>query len=273
MNNYDELMIIDSGHHMRGLFSYVFQVISNLHIVDLKNKFALVDLHTTPYNDPEIGANAWTYYFKQIPNTKKEDLHLFKKTNRSVWFDGKFEISPLLDNETKIRCNELIKKYIIVKDHIIEKLNNFLKNKIQTENYASIHYRGTDHVKDEGGVDKQMYFDSLQEIIHLYDKILVCSDEQEFIDEITSKFDLNKIVSYPSFRSKNKEAIHFNNYGVKYKSGEDVLIESLLMSKGKYLIRTISGVTQFSILSNLDLKYTNIDKNFYEQYKEKYNIK
>lgn len=273
MNEYEELMIIDSGYHVRGLFSYIFQVIGNLHIFDVQNKFSLVDLHTTPYNEPSKGNNVWTYYFKQIPTTKKEDLHLFKKINRNVWFDNRLDISPIVDEETRNRCNKLIKKYIIIKDHILDKTNDFLKNTIRTENYASIHYRGTDHIKDEGGVEKQVYFDSISEIIDTYDKILICSDEQQFINDVLQKFNPDKIVYYPSFRSKNNEPIHFNNSEYKYKSGEDVLIESILMSKSKFLIRTISGVTQFSLCLNLDLKYKNIDEQFYEQYRKKYNFK
>lgn len=273
MNNYDELMIIDSGYHLRGLFSYVLQVLSNLHIIDLENKFSLVDLHTTPYNDKIKGSNVWTYYFKQIPNTKKEDLHLFKKITRNVWFDNNLQILPILDQNVNIRCNELIKKYIIIKDHIIEKKNNFIKDILQTNNYFSIHYRGTDHIQDSEFVDKKYYYEQIEENINKFDKALICSDEQSFIDEVISYFGKEKIVSYPSFRSLKNDPIHFNNLGFEYKSGEDVLIESLLMADSKFLIRTISGVTLFSLIYNLNLKYKSLDEKFYERYREKYNIK
>lgn len=266
MSNYDELMIIDSGYHLRGLFSYVNQVISNLHVADKENKFALVDLHTTPYNDPSRGTNCWTYFFKQIPNLNKKDLHLFKKITKKVWFDNRLDIKPILDIELIKRANELIKKYIFVKDDIINKKLEFRNNVIETDNYASVHYRGTDHIQDCEIIEKQKYYDNIQSIINNYDKILICSDEQSFIDEIELLFGSKKIVSYPSIRSKDNNPIHFNNTNFKYKSGEDVLIESLLMSEGKYLIRTISGVTQFSLYSNLDLKYKNIDEYLYDKY-------
>ena len=171
-----------------------------------------------------------------------------------------------MDIELIKRANELIKKYIFVKDDIINKKLEFRNNVIETDNYASVHYRGTDHIQDCEIIEKQKYYDNIQSIINNYDKILICSDEQSFIDEIELLFGSKKIVSYPSIRSKDNNPIHFNNTNFKYKSGEDVLIESLLMSEGKYLIRTISGVTQFSLYSNLDLKYKNIDEYLYDKY-------
>jgi len=272
MSNYDELMIIESGYHLRGLFSYVSQVISNLHVADIENKFALVDLHTTPYNDINKGSNCWQYYFKQIPQLNKNNLHLFKTITRKVWFDNGLNMKPLLDEELIKRSNELIKKYIFVKDHIIDKKLRFHEDVIKTNNYASIHYRGTDHIQDCEILDKTIYHEHINSILNKYDKILVCSDEQTFIDDLILTYSNDKIIAYPSFRSKTKTPIHFNNNGFNYKSGEDVLIESLLMSDSKFLLRTTSNVTSFSIFLNPDLKYENIDKIYHEHYKQK-NIK
>lgn len=273
MSNYDELMIVDSGYHLRGLFSYVNQVISNLHVADKENKFVLVDLHTTPYNDFNKGSNCWTYYFKQIPYLNKEDLYLFKKITKKVWFDNGLDMNPILNTRLIKRANELIKKYIFVKDHIINKKNEFQNNVIKTNNYASIHYRGTDHIQDCEMLDKSLYYDNINSIIDKYDKILICSDEQSFIDDLILVYGSDKIIAYPSFRSTNKTPIHFSNNGFNYKNGEDVLIESLLMSDSKFLIRTTSNVTAFSIFNNIDLKYKNIDQIYHDHYKQKNKLK
>ena len=94
---------------------------------------------------------------------------------------------------------------------------------------------------------------------------MVCSDQQDFIDKATNMFGTNKIVSYPSIRSTSHVAVHYNNNGAKYRTGEDVTIESFLMSESKYLIRTCSGVTHFSIFNSHDpeFKFTNIDEIYY----------
>jgi len=271
MNKYEELMIIESGNHLRGLFSYVNQVISNLHVADKEDKFALVDLHTTPYNDRNMGSNCWTYYFKQIPQLNKDDLNLFKKITKKVWFEKGLEIKPILNQELINRCNELIKKYIFVKDHILNKKNEFKNNVIKTDNYAAVHYRGTDHIQDCEILDKNLYFNHVDSMIGKYDKILICSDEKNIVNDLIFKYGSDKIVAYPSFRSENNIPIHFTNNGLNYKNGEDVLIESLLMSDSKFLIRTTSNVTAFSIFYNSNLQFLNIDQHLFSKYYE--NIK
>lgn len=263
-----ELMIVDSGANQRGLFSYVLQVVSNLYVADSENKSMLVDLHTTPYNN--LDENCWTNYFYQPFRLKKSNYGDFNIFNREMWFDKHLSIKPVFDKNTKNICNFLINKYIQVKQHILDIKDIFKNDFIKTENYAAIHYRGTDHVVDCEILDKNVYFENIQKVINDYDKILVCSDEQKFIDEVVLNFGCDKIVSYPSIRSNSGLPIHYNNENFKYKSGEDVLIESLLMSESKFLMRTVSNVTHFAIFKNENLKYKNLDEHLYEKYYEKY---
>jgi hypothetical protein len=268
MDNYKELMIVDSGSNQRGLFSYVLQVISNLYISDYQNKELLVDLHTTPYNNEN--ENCWSNYFHQPFRLKKSDYSKYNKFNRNVWFDNHLKIAPILNENTIKICNNLIEKYINIKEHILEIKESFKKNVLKTENYASVHYRGTDHVLDCELLPKEIYFESIQKNIDKYEKFLVCSDEQNFIDEVVLNFGCDKIAYYPSIRSVSGVPIHYNNGNFKYKSGEDVLIESLLMSESKFLFRTVSNVTHFAIFKNKNLGYKNLDEHLYEKYYEKY---
>jgi hypothetical protein len=268
MKNKKELLIVDSETNKRGLFSYVLQVVSNLYVADLENKELLVDLHTTPYND--IGENCWANYFNQPFRLKKSDYNDYSIFNRKAWFDNHLVIKPILDDNTIKICNFLINKYISIKTDILDIKNCFKKDIIKTENYASVHYRGTDHVVDCEILDKNIYFQNIEKIINDYDKILICSDEQNFIDEVVLNFGCDKIVSYPSIRSNSGAPIHYNNENFKYKSGEDVLIESLLMSESKFLMRTVSNVTHFAIFKNENLKYKNLDEHLYKKYYEKY---
>lgn len=261
-------MIVDSDTNHRGLFSYVLQVISNLYVADYENKELLVDLHTTPYNN--LNENCWTNYFYQPFKLKKKDYNNYTSFNRSSWFNGHLSIKPILKEDVIKKCNILIKKYIKVKENIIQIKDNFKKEVIKTENYAAIHYRGTDHVLDCELLPKEIYFKNIEENIDKYEKFLVCSDEQNFIDEVALIFGCDKIVAYPSVRSNSGCPIHYNNENFKYKSGEDVLIESLLMSESKFLLRTVSNVTHFSIFNNENLIYKNLDEPLYQKYYEQY---
>lgn len=262
-----ELMIVESDFNYRGFFSYVLQVLSNLYVADLHNKELLVNLKT-PYNN--YNEIFWNNYFYQPFKLKKSEYENYNFFNKKMWFDGHLSIKPILTPDIIKICNFLTKKYINIKEHILEKKNLFIKDILKTNNYASLHYRGTDHVMDSEILPRNIYFDIINNNIKNYEKFLICSDDQSFINEVNRIFKSEKIVSYPSNRSNNGLPIHLNNQHFKYKTGEDVLIESLLMAESKFLWRTVSNVTHFSIFKNENLKYKNLDEHLYEKYYEKY---
>ena len=119
---------------------------------------------------------------------------------------------------------------------------------------------------------KNYYYNALDKIINIYDKILICSDEQFFIDDVKKHYNNSKIINYPcTIRSLNKQPIHLSTINEHknispYYIGEDVLIESVLMAESKFLIRTVSNVTNFSIYYNNNLKYQNLDEHLYDKY-------
>ena len=247
------------GDRRAGLFSYVLQVISNLHVAEECGMDLYVKFTNNPYTE-EKGSNTWDYYFTQPFGITESQVSQYIGYLKDDWFFGNLKCgNPILTKEVITRTQELVSKYIFPKPHILSKKDRFISDYIQTDNYASIHFRGTDHIIDAPTLNKQIYVDNIQNIFNSYEKILVCSDEQPFVDEVKMLFGANKIVSYPSIRSTSKIPIHHNNIGQKYQTGEDVLIESLLMSQSKYLIRTVSNVTHFAIFNNKHLQYKHID--------------
>lgn len=269
------VMVTNGGYRNAGLFSYVGQVIGNLHVADITNTKMYVDLPHTPYQEPSRGSNCWDYYFLQPHNLTKEDLSNYDVVDEREWFDNKLETTiPNLTEETIIRAREITKKYIRPIPLIADKILKFKNKVIKTSNYASIHYRGTDHYYFSPSeayplIPQDVYFNYIEQLLTKFDKVVVCSDQQDFIDRSVSLFGEERVVSYPSNRSMNHLAIHYNNEGMKYKTGEDVVIESYLMSESKYLIRTCSGVTHFSIFNNQDpdFIFANIDDYYYNNYK------
>jgi hypothetical protein len=271
MKNNNEIIIIDGGPALRGFFSYVNQVLSNLYIIDKTNKKGIVDIHTSPYHDKNLGSNAWLYYFHQIKNVTKEEFNNCTNITRQIWIEGNLRNHAKLNIETINKFNYIIKKYIKIKQHILDKIQNFKINTIKTDNYASLHYRGTDHSQDCPILTKDYYYNTLDKIIDKYDKILICSDEQPFIDNLKSYYNTDKIINYPcSIISSNNQPIHLSvikEHNISpYYIGEDVLIESILMAESKFLIRTVSNVTNFSIYYNPKLIYQNLDEHLYEKY-------
>lgn len=267
-----KLMVTNGGYRNAGLFSYVGQVIGNLHVSDLNNVKMYVDLPHTPYLDTLKGLNCWDYYFEQPSGLSKKDFDNFEIVEEKEWFDGKLDtITPNFTEEIIKRARELTKKYIKPTNTIREKIDNFKKETIGIEKYASVHFRGTDHHYNEPSatfpiIPQDIYFNYINQLLTKFEKVLVCSDQQDFIDNATNEFGKDKIVSYPSIRSKNHQAIHYSKeIQNKYQAGEDVVVESYLMSESKFLIRTCSGVTHFSIFNNQDpeFRFVNIDEVYY----------
>jgi len=271
MNEEKILMVTNGGYRNAGLFSYVLQVIGNLHVSDNRNLKMYVNIHHGPYLNLLKGPNCWDYYFKQPYGLTKTDFKIFEKIEEKEWFDDKLEIiTPNLTEDVIKRARELTKKYIKPTDIIRNKIDDFKKNVIGSEKYASVHFRGTDHYSDPNSafpiMPQDIYFQYIDKLLMNFEKVLVCSDQQDFVDNATKKIGENKIVSYPSIRSKNASAIHYSDeIKDKYQAGEDVVVESYLMSESDFLIRTCSGVTHFSIVNsqNPNFKFINIDEVYY----------
>lgn len=267
----DTLMITNGGGRNAGLFSYVGQVIGNLHVSDSMGLPMWINIHHSPYLELNRGRNCWDYYFKQPYNLQESDVKNFKNIDEKEWFDGRIDtITPNFTEDTIKRARELTKKYIKPVLLIEQKIENFKKDVIKTSNYGAIHFRGTDHHYGTPNgtfpiIPQQIYFNYIEQLLTKFEKVLVCSDQQDFVDNCTTLFGANKIVFYPSIRSKNHLAIHYSNDGFKYQTGEDVTVEAFLMSDSKYLVRTCSGVTHFSIFNahDPDFKFVNIDEVYY----------
>jgi len=266
----ETLMVTNGGYRNAGMFSYIQQVIGNLHVADSKGLKMWINLPHTPYMDLLKGDNCWDYYFLQPFGITKNDLPNYV-IDEQEWFEGKIDtITPNFTPETLQRAKVLISKYIKLQPNIQNKIESFQKEVIKTPNYGSVHFRGTDHHYNAAAytfpiIPHDIYFNYIDQLLTKFDKVLVCSDEQQFIDSSLAKFGSEKIVSYPSIRSDNKVAIHYSNIPNKFTAGEDVIIESYLMSYSKYLIRTCSGVSLFSVFNSQDpsFKYLNIDEVYY----------
>ena len=68
----DTLLITNGGTRNAGLFSYVGQVVGNLHVADLQQRAMFVRINQSPYFDPSKGNNCWEYYFEQTLNENIE---------------------------------------------------------------------------------------------------------------------------------------------------------------------------------------------------------
>lgn len=250
------------GHRYAGLMSYFIQVIANLHVVNnTQSKMYIKFDENMRYQDLRYGRNVWDYYFEQPFNFTKEEVETAIKI-KDIWFNNSLAIPPRITTDIRRVSGDIVQKYIKLKPHIQEKIDDFFKiNKQPGDKILAIHKRGTDHITDAPILPIHEYFKFVDRYIKLYNKILLCTDEEYTVDEFKQRYG-DKLITYNSIRTteKNNLGIHQSiGLATPYLMGEDVIIETYLMAHSDFLLKTVSNVSNSAILINPELKYVEID--------------
>jgi len=258
------IYVVMPGNRYAGLMSYFVQAISNLKLVDnTEHKMYFKYDHNMRYLDLTQGGNVWEYYFEQPFTLTQNDIETHKIL-KDVWFDGGLIVPQYPSSEINNIAFNLIQKYVKLKPHITEKINNFLNTYTNpSDKILSIHKRGTDHINDSPETPLHVYFKAVDEIIDNYQKLLVCSDEQYSVDIFKKRYGSNRVISYDSIRALEKTTIGIHqSMGLlsPYKMGEDVIIETFLMSKTHKMIKTVSNVSNSALLLNPNIEYIQLDE-------------
>ena len=164
--------------------------------------------------------------------------------------------------------HKIYKHYIKYDKRILDMFDNFYDKNMKGFKILAIHVRGTDIKESYNNIEfKKMnihkkglddYFKCVDLYINNYDKILICTDEQKILDSFINRYK-SKVIYYDSIRSTDGSPIHLNNNNDKFKAGQDVVVESLLMSKCSFFIHGFSNVAAAVKIYNIDLETKNID--------------
>ena len=117
----------------------------------------------------------------------------------------------------------------------------------------------------KNGIPFEQFFRFVDEHLskHKEAKIFACSDSSYVIEEIEQRYE-DRVFSYPSTRSVFGEmhvTKHRENMGrrfPKYKLGEDVIIETFLLSQTSHFIHGNSNVANFVLCNNPHLSHSYI---------------
>tara|TARA_B100000809_G_scaffold107967_1_gene106456 strand:- start:802 stop:1755 length:954 start_codon:yes stop_codon:yes gene_type:complete len=153
--------------------------------------------------------------------------------------------------------DELIKKYLIIKDNILNEVDAFERKHFFNKNVLGVHYRGTDKKREA----KQITYETVLKSISLYlakypetNCVFVSSDESKFINYIENSDIDCKVVYYnDSFRSSDNLPIHTVNNNL-YEINKDGLVNCLLLSRCNTLIKTPSLLSDWSVLFNPSIR-------------------
>jgi hypothetical protein len=255
-----------------GFFAHFKLVISALNDVINNNDKLFVDFtKISSYYDENYKEtdNVWEYFFYQPFNLTKNDINencYYYKYISDFWNLG-FRNNTLdypIDEMNKFRI--ICKNYIKLRPHIENKINNFYGNNMKNYNILGVQKRGTSHYTWGHGKDQynlmqsDYFFSKIDPIINNYDKIFLITDELKTLNEFKSKYK-DKLIHYDEADLSNNMNEYYSTIGKnKYKTGEDVVIETYLLSKCNYLLAISSNLSTSAIFLNENLKYNFIDK-------------
>ncbi len=238
-----------------GMFSIFQDVLSLLQLYE-KGRFegAKVDFDTTGlFYDQNEGPDWWSYYFEPISLGRIGDAKIYN--NLESW---RIEFC-----NSKEFNNYLINKYIRLKPSLINKIEQFQSVNFLDHYIIGMHYRGGDKVIPGSEAARVSYEDAAQSIRNCVNelgnrpyKIFIASDEISFIRSIRAQFP-KKVIYYKQAHTAktNKER------------GEAAIIDSILLSKTNFLIRTNSNLSLCSLFFTPTLNSIELSKGFWHPVK------
>ena len=262
--------------HLRGLMSYLLQVLNNLKHSEENKVTPLVDLSGPSYwlYDKEYGDNMWEYFFSPVSDVTlvpEEDEERREEITRFLLPVKGYDKQVILYEwmryftETRKDLNEIFKKYIKVRKDIVEDVEDFWKQNMLDERVLAVQIRGTDTIKY--GLKIQDYIDETHKYLkdNSATKIYVASDTHEALNVFKKEFDgMGNVIHLPLFRQKNYIGASINGRNnwskAGFKSpkdaGDEILKETMLLSRCYHIIHQKSSVALCALIMNINTTNT-----------------
>ena len=197
------------------------------------------------YHDYERGSN-WFAYFYQIPIPLEY----------TGWRDiVSMSISYYAETEkTRQENARIVAKYLKLVPFYTVKIDEFVETHFQGF-VVGVHYRRTDKTIEAPTLE----YDQVVHFVDAYVQkeavtnfmLYVATDMEPFLTFMKLVY-TSRVCTYDAVRSKNGDPVHFSTADA-FTKGEDVLMESYILSRTSVLFRTSSNVSLFSTFLNLDL--------------------
>jgi hypothetical protein len=244
-----------------GMFSILFDVLSLTKQYEKGHYNGIeVDFMTEGlYYSSEKGPNWFTYYCEPIQIGEKKNVrHIYGDAPFADAYDIEF-------HTTRHEANHLINNHIHVKQEILDEISEFFEKHFLGNFVISVHYRGTDKITEAPPVSFSEIKDKIIQLIismgYTNYKIFVATDEQVFIDYMENSFGDKVCYNEKAIRSINSKPLHFSNND-RYKIGRDAMIDSILLSKGDYMLRMSSNLSLWSTFLNSEMPVCELNQRY-----------
>ncbi len=199
------------------------------------------------YYDAAHGNNSWEYFFQPVDIGRQTNAD-----ERTTTIFQEEQFATRGEHMPRSRALDLIERYIHIKPPILKKIDSFVRAYFEGFHVIGIHYRGTDKWTEAPRVSYEDVRTAACAAIGAIDagqyRLFVASDEQAFVDFMTSAFP-DRVIIWETQRAVDGKPIDFRMEN-NYKKGKDVVIDCVLLSRCHLLIRTSSHLGLFSTFFN-----------------------
>lgn len=232
--------------------------------------------------------NLYDHFFEQPFGIRAENLpdHRIVETvlhadpywARTFRFKSWYVLTPQRIRET----SRLLSRYIALKPGPSERADAFIRDHLSTRTLA-IHLRGTDlrHSRYIGHKPTPLISSYRAAVVHElkrgnYTHIYCASEDQILLDTVIRTLrecsDIpatTRIVTYGARRSSSGQSLHLEtaNLANKRELAEEVLVESLILSRCAFIIKSYSNVSNFAVFFNPTLPFFDIHSQFIERFR------
>jgi hypothetical protein len=280
-------LITADGNNNAGFFSLFLRTLGQLYVCE-KNGVAPVVYwgRITIFWTAEGcrgSKNAWEYYFKPVSSLSitdvvnadgsscEEDSAKLRVPEDALianeYFHSVIPIVSFIDESMRKPMNEIIKKYVRIRDDIMSEINGFYDRCFHGKRVLGLFFRAEKlkaiEVEDRflGFLTLQYYFKEVNRYLASNPSaaIFVSTDSEAIYHQIKNRYG-DRVFSHSASRTSDGEK---NIDSLLWpKIGEDVLIDCVLLSKCDCLIHGISNISTAACFFNPDLKQLDVYKKY-----------
>ena len=293
-----------------GFFSLFQQVIAHINWALRENRCPIVHFGSRcSYWTPQGYAGkktVWEYYFEPIipgwtvdaiPPQFIDDINASPLTEEEVYRnlgDGSlaschFGDHPSLRGKAlripfewldpskrlRMRTYPIVRDYVRPREYIREKVEAFLKSKMEGCVSIGVHARGTDALFWETRRRESLILENYSKCIDVLlgiapgAKILVATDEQYAIDYFLKVYG-DRVIFYDTIRHQTGEPLNIGppgqwmptyvaaNRDLAARNAEEAIVEFLLLRCCSYLVHNSSGLARTVLLAEPQMPYANV---------------
>lgn len=236
----------------------------NIYIDQYSNGNCIV--YDKQYTEDTNIINPFDYYFQQ--NTKHNNNNYF--LSNSLPIELSYGACNFLNCDLYKKLKNLFFKNFKIKDDIINIVDSYILNNFNNNIVLGVQIRLTDMIFYHKTHDIYYFIKRVNEILntHKIDKIFVSTDNEEAINIFIKNVNHNNILFQKNIERENSinsnVGMHYkintnkniinNRIYHNYHIGKEVLIDTLILSKCDYLLRSRSAVSDVAIIFNENIK-------------------